>query len=74
MSEWREPKAFDLPGSLGRPVMLLVDYGAGEEVVHGNAYLMQPDHSVIFDDGDGWCTQYVKAWRPKTKEEWSRKK
>jgi hypothetical protein len=62
MTEWKLPEQFDIPGELGHPVMLKVDYGNGECETRGKAFLL-PEGSVVFSDHGTWATQYVKAWR-----------
>lgn len=71
MSEvWRSPSDFNIPGTGGRPVILLVDFGLERlDETYGRAFLLT-DGTVVFSDAGGWCTQYVKGWRPMTQEEW----
>ena len=47
----------------GVPVRLLLDFGTGEHESDGRAHGPY-DGELVFSDGDGWCTQYVKGWKP----------
>ena len=68
---WRDPQDWagvKRPPQMGRVepmrVRLRVDFGAGEVEVAGRAWSVDGDDMVVYSDIGGWCTQYVKAWRP----------
>lgn len=68
MTEWITDRK--KPGGLtvykiGIPVRLRVDFGAGESECDGRAYgPFDGGGELVFADEGGWCTQYVKAWKP----------
>jgi len=71
MTDWRKPQDWDgepFPPEYGdRRVRLLVDFGRGDTEVAGRAWgVKDPIYgpSVAYSDVGGWCTQYVKAWKP----------
>lgn len=71
MADWRKPQDWTgetFPSEYGdRRVRLLVDFGCGNVEVAGRAYGIKSDVDgpmVVYSDIGGWCTQYVKGWRP----------
>lgn len=71
MTNWREPQDWageTFPSQYGdRRVRLLVDFGCGEVEVAGRAWGIKHEidgPTVVYSDVGGWCSQYVKAWKP----------
>ena len=68
---WRDPSDWSgqpFPNKFGtQRVRLLVDYGCGDVEVAGRAWgIKHPidGPTVVYSDIGGWCTQYVKGWKP----------
>lgn len=71
MTQWRDPQDWagqPFPSDMGtRRVRLLVDYGVGEVEVAGRAYGIRHEidgPTIVYSGVGGWCTQYVKKWKP----------